>query len=77
MYSSYFIKKCKFPMSNNDVDFIPWIDEVECIVMNESGFHLLDLPDENYMEYFTRHFSPQRVANIVVNGILNFSMEQY
>ena len=52
--------KCNFPMSNNDVEYI---------LMKETDFHLLDFPNENYMENFERNISPRYMAEIIIYKI--------
>lgn len=64
-YSDWYLSKNnKFSPS-----FIYWINEVENIVRTLTGFELLDLPDEPYMDYFLSGKSYDKTADEIVSNL--------
>ena len=55
-----------------DKQFIEFMDNIEQIVFDKFNLYLLDLPDEDYYEYYERKCTPEQVANIVIKGNMCF-----
>lgn len=49
--------------------FCEWLDEVEDIVLEETGYNLSSLPDQSYREYFEDSVSAETVAEIVIGDL--------
>ena len=47
--------------------FCEWLDRVEAIVEEEIGYELRDLPDQPYRDLFDDKYSPEIVAESVVD----------
>ena len=47
--------------------FCEWLDRVESIVEEEIGYELRDLPDQPYRDLFDDKYSPEIVAESVVD----------
>ena len=70
-YSDYYKNK-KSCLTENDKNFIYWMDKIEKIVKRKTGCDLLDLPDEQYMISFERGINYKNMANIVINNFNKF-----
>jgi len=46
--------------------FCEWLDNVEAIVEEEIGYELRDLPDQPYRDLFDDKYSPEIVAESVI-----------
>ena len=46
--------------------FCEWLDRVEAIVEEEIGYELRDLPDQPYRDLFDDKYSPEIVAESVI-----------
>ena len=46
--------------------FCEWLDRVESIVEEEIGYELRDLPDQPYRDLFDDKYSPEMVAESVI-----------
>jgi hypothetical protein len=58
------------PSQKEDLDqFCEWLDEVENIVEEETGYDLLSLPEQTYRDFFDDNLSPETVAEIVVEDL--------
>jgi hypothetical protein len=47
--------------------FCEWLDRVESIVEEEIGYDLRDLPDQPYRDLFDDKYSPEIVAESVID----------
>lgn len=61
LYSIYYLSKNK----NADHNFINWINIIEKNVLDNFGFYLLDIPDENYMYYYESNYEPKEIVEII------------
>ncbi len=61
LYSSYYLQNNTEP----DYNFIVWINNVEHKVLERFGFNLLDIPDEDYMGYYSDNYSPNLMVQII------------
>lgn len=53
-----------------DLDqFCEWLDEVENIVQEETGYNLSSLPDQSYRELFDDNVSCETVAGMVIDDL--------
>ena len=73
-YSDYirdkYDDKTLSPSQKEDLDqFCEWIDEVENIVEEETGYDLSSLPDQTYREFFDDNVSAETVAGIVIEDL--------
>ncbi len=58
------------PSQKEDLDqFCEWIDEVENIVEEETGYNLLTLPDQTYREFFDDNVSPETASGFVIEDL--------
>ena len=48
-------------------DFCDWIDEVDDIVQEETGYSLLSLPDQCYRDWFDDDSAPEDAAEFFIN----------
>jgi len=73
-YSDYirdkYDDKTLSPSQKEDLDqFCEWIDEVENIVEEETGYDLSSLPDQTYREFFEDNVSPETAAGFVIEDL--------
>ena len=73
-YSDYvrdkYEDKTLSPSQKEDLDqFCEWIDEVESIVEEETGYDLSSLPDQTYREFFDDNVSPETAAGFVIEDL--------
>ncbi len=61
LYSSYYLQNNTEPNFN----FVVWINRVEHKVLEQFGFYLLDIPDEDYMGYYSDHYNPNEMVQII------------
>jgi hypothetical protein len=55
------------PSQQEDLEyFCEWLDRVESIVEEEIGYELRDLPDQPYRDLFDDKYSPEMVAESVI-----------
>ena len=53
-----------------DLDqFCEWLDEVESIVEEETGYDLLSIPDQTYRDFFDDNISAETAAEIVIQEL--------
>lgn len=53
-----------------DLDqFCEWLDEVESIVEEDTGYDLLSLPDQTYRDFFDDNISAETAAEIVIQEL--------
>jgi hypothetical protein len=48
-------------------DFCDWLDEVDSIVKDETGFDLSSLPDQNYRDWFDDGSSAESAADSFID----------
>jgi hypothetical protein len=65
-YSNYYIKKCYKNKSKPNMDFIAWITTIELVIEKALNLGLLDLPDQDYMDYFENRIEPVYVINKII-----------
>lgn len=74
-YSEYFkqtrLNECKIQntvliLSNCEIEFMKWMDEIEHIVFKSKNVYLLDIPDQNYMVMFEGGHSAKSVATHII-----------
>lgn len=73
-YSEYvrdkYDDKSLSPSQKEDLDqFCEWLDEVESIVEEETGYDLSSLPDQTYREFFDDNISSETAAGIVIEDL--------
>jgi hypothetical protein len=73
LYSSYYLQKNTEP----DNDFIKWVNTVENKVLECFGLHLLDIPDEDYMGYYSDSYNPNEMVQIIQesNGFVKINQQ--
>lgn len=58
------------PSQKEDLDqFCEWLDAVENIVEEETGYDLSSLPDQSYREFFDDSVSPETAAEMVIEDL--------
>lgn len=58
------------PSQQEDLDqFCEWVDEVESIVEEETGYDLSSLPDQTYRDFFDDNVSPETAAGFVIEDL--------
>ncbi len=58
------------PSQQEDLDqFCEWLDEVESIVEEETGYDLLSIPDQTYRDFFDDNISAETAAEIVIEEL--------
>ena len=58
------------PLQLEDLDkFCEWLDEVENIVEEETGYDLLSIPDQTYRDFFDDNISSETAAEIVIEEL--------
>ena len=58
------------PSQQEDLDqFCEWLDEVESIVEEETGYDLLSIPDQTYRDFFDDNISAETAAEIVIQEL--------
>jgi hypothetical protein len=62
-YFEWYISKYKKNNNKIDENFLEWIKKVENKILLMYGISLLDLPDENYMDYYEKKLSPELMAD--------------
>jgi hypothetical protein len=69
-YSDYYIKNTNAFNKNNpiDISFIEWIDKVETLVYNYTGYYLLELSDEPYMIMFEQNLTPTETSQYCISN---------
>jgi hypothetical protein len=67
-YSIYYKSHLTGTLDEKDIGFCQWIDRVEEIVGESTGFRLLDLPDEMYMPNFENGMSIFKMASIIIKS---------
>jgi hypothetical protein len=55
-------------LTKDDNKFLEWMQKVEEFVVGTIGFHLLDLPDEQYRENYSSGMHYKRMACHVVQS---------
>lgn len=60
-YSNYYLSKNNKPNNN----FVIWINAVEQLVLTIYGLKLLDIPDEDYMNYYENKYQPNEMFQII------------
>jgi hypothetical protein len=68
-YSEHY--KRSTPVSEIDKKFIAWIDNVEDIILLQTGFWLLDLADQPYMLRFEEGVSAEMMADEVYSELFD------
>tara|TARA_B100000401_G_scaffold92330_1_gene59025 strand:- start:2911 stop:3144 length:234 start_codon:yes stop_codon:yes gene_type:complete len=48
-------------------NFQPWMEEVDIIIYNQTGFHFDELPDQFYADNFEAGTSVNDMANITIS----------
>ncbi len=73
LYSSYYLQNNSEP----DYNFIVWINTVEHKVLEKFGFYLLDIPDEDYMGYYSERYEPNLMVQIIQesNGFVGINQQ--
>ncbi len=73
LYSSLYLKNNTEP----DFNFIVWINNVEHKVLERFGFYLLDIPDEDYMGYYSDRYDPNEMVQIIQesNGFVEINQQ--
>ena len=61
LYSNYYLQKNTEP----DFEFVVWINSVEKKVLERFGFYLLDIPDEDYMWFYSNRYDPSQMVQII------------
>ncbi len=58
------------PSQQEDLDqFCEWLDEVESIVEEDTGYDLLSIPDQTYRDFFDDNISAETAAEIVIQEL--------
>jgi|APSaa5957512622_1039677.scaffolds.fasta_scaffold152131_2 hypothetical protein len=57
-----------------DSEFYLWKNKVDKIVHKKIGYHLDELEDELYRDYFDGGYSNEYMANIVINSFNSILM---
>lgn len=58
------------PSQQEDLEqFCEWVDEVESIVEEETGYDLLSIPDQTYRDFFDDNISAETAAEIVIQEL--------
>ncbi len=58
------------PSQKEDLDqYCEWLDEVENIVEEETGYDLSSLPDQTYREFFDDNVSAETAAGFVIEDL--------
>ncbi len=58
------------PSQQEDLhQFCEWLDEVESIVEEETGYDLLSIPDQTYRDFFDDNISAETAAEIVIQEL--------
>lgn len=65
-YSNYYITKCVKSKEQPNLEFITWITTIELVVEKVLNLDLLDLPDDNYMDYFESGTKPEIMINKII-----------
>ena len=60
-------------LSKQDKLFLTWVDEVENIVKEQTGFGLLDISDMPYYVSFEDNMSPRMMAKHTINNIYSMN----
>lgn len=72
--SRYFMNYMRRFKRTEDIDlkFAFFMRKVDRMVFDRIGYDLLDLPDEMYHDMFTKGYSHEQVANVVINNYNNY-----
>jgi len=55
-------------ITDYEIKFLDFITKIDNIVKRElNGLDLLDVPDEDFMQLYDDHYSPDYVARMIVN----------
>lgn len=58
------------PSQKEDLDqFCEWLDDVENIVEEDTGYDLLSLPDQTYRDFFDDNISAETAAEMVIEDL--------
>ena len=66
LYSEHYIEQATRANYQINQKFVIWVDTVEKIVYKKLRSNLIDLPDEDYMQYYENKMNPLEVAKYII-----------
>ncbi len=66
-YRQYFVKR-KQELTNQDLEFLKWMDQVEDLVQAKIGLNLLDINDMPYYVSFEDGVTMEEMAKQTINS---------
>ncbi len=71
LYSTYYINRytrSSLVLEGPNMDFVTWINNVERIILEYTGYNLLDIPDEPYMINFESGLTIDDMVSIIMES---------
>ena len=66
LYSEHYINQATRAKYQIDLKFVIWVDAIEKIVYKKLQSNLIDLPDEDYMQFYENKMNSLEVAKYII-----------